>query len=164
MCLQQWLYVYVCATVVMWICVCNSGCIDIRACQFLSKTSKHPGWEFLLCLLVHWSATKNFSMVAQLLHGLNLRFNLNRDYNGKRAQKQNILEKTISDGPSANLRPLFNSNVTKVSVLKWSQNWPSTIRALLEIKIELRNTSSFLGLYSSLRSRSRLNSRTHRRF
>ena len=44
------------------------------------------------------------------------------DYNRKRAQKQNIPEKNNSDGPSANLRPLFNSNVTKVSVIKWSQN------------------------------------------
>ena len=46
------------------------------ACQFLSKTSKHVGWEFLLCLLVHWSATKNFRMIAQLLHDLNLQLNL----------------------------------------------------------------------------------------
>ena len=30
---------------------------------------------------------------------------------------------------SVNLRPLFNSNMTKVSVLKWSQNWPRTIRS-----------------------------------
>ena len=29
---------------------------------------------------------------------------------------------TICDGPRANLRPLFNSNVTQVSVIKWSQN------------------------------------------
>ena len=34
----------------------------------------------------------------------------------------NILEKTISDGPSAYLRPLFNSNMTRVSVIKWSEN------------------------------------------
>ena len=46
----------------------------------------------------------------------------NEDYNRKQGQKLNILEKTISDGPSANLRPLFNSNVTKVSIIKWSQN------------------------------------------
>ena len=30
-------------------------------------------------------------------------------------QKQNILEKALSDGLSVNLRPLFNSNMTKVS-------------------------------------------------
>ena len=53
----------------------------------------------------------------------------NRDYNRKRAQKRNIHEKTISDGPSANLRPLFNSNVTKVSVIKWSHNWTRTLRS-----------------------------------
>ena len=41
---------------------------------------------------------------------------------GNAPKKQNILEKALSDGPSANLRPLFNSKVTKVSVLKWSQN------------------------------------------
>ena len=61
-------------------------------------------------------------MIVQLLHGQNLQLNIQWDYNRKQAQKQNFLEKTISDGPSANLRPLFNRNVTKVSVLKWSQN------------------------------------------
>ena len=53
----------------------------------------------------------------------------NWDYNKKPAQKQNILEQTIFDGPSANLRPLCNSNVTKVYDLKWSQNWTRTIRS-----------------------------------
>ena len=38
----------------------------------------------------------------------------------KQAQQQNILEKALSDGPSATLRPLFNSNMTKVSVIMWS--------------------------------------------
>ena len=33
-----------------------------------------------------------------------------------------------SDGPSVNLRQLFNSNITKVSVIKWSQNCTRTIR------------------------------------
>ena len=32
----------------------------------------------------------------------------------KQALKQNILEKALSDGPSEILRPLYNSNVTKV--------------------------------------------------
>ena len=45
------------------------------------------------------------------------------------AQKQNILEKALSDGPSVNLRPLFNSNMTKVSVIKLSQNCTRTIRS-----------------------------------
>ena len=31
-------------------------------------------------------------------------------------------KKTMSDGPSANLKPLFKSSVTKVSVIKRSQN------------------------------------------
>ena len=37
-----------------------------------------------------------------------------------------IRKKTIVNGSSANLRPLFNSNVTKVSVIKWSYNWTRT--------------------------------------
>ena len=36
--------------------------------------------------------------------------------------KKNILEINIYDDPSANLIPLFNSNVTKVSLIKLSQN------------------------------------------
>ena len=36
--------------------------------------------------------------------------------------KHGIFFKTIPDGPSANLRPLFNINVTQVSVMKWYQN------------------------------------------
>ena len=39
-----------------------------------------------------------------------------------------IIKKALSDGPSVNMRPLFNSNMTKVSVLKWSQNCTRTIR------------------------------------
>ena len=37
-------------------------------------------------------------------------------------------QKALSDGPSVNLRPLFNSNMTKVYVIKWSQNCTRTIR------------------------------------
>ena len=47
---------------------------------------------------------------------------------GNAPQKQNILEKALSDGPCVNLRPLLNSNRTKVSVLKWSHNCTRTIR------------------------------------
>ena len=50
-----------------------------------------------------------------------LLFGCNGDFNGKRAKKHNILKKALSDGPSANLRPLYNSNVAKVSIVKWSQ-------------------------------------------
>ena len=32
-------------------------------------------------------------------------------------------------GPSVNLRPLFNSNMTKIFVIKWSQNCTRTIRS-----------------------------------
>ena len=52
---------------------------------------------------------------------LPLFFGCNGDFNGKRAKKHNILKKALSDGPSANLRPLYNSNVAKVSIVKWSQ-------------------------------------------
>ena len=43
-------------------------------------------------------------------------------------QKQNILKKALSDGPSVNLRPLFNSDMKKLSLKKWSQNYTRTIR------------------------------------
>ena len=29
-------------------------------------------------------------------------------------------QKTLSDGPNANLRPLHNSNLAKVSIVRWS--------------------------------------------
>ena len=57
-------------------------------------------------------------MIAQLLHGLNLILNLDWDFNWKSTQKQNIPEKALSDGHSANLSPLFNINMAKVSVIK----------------------------------------------
>ena len=41
-------------------------------------------------------------------------FSYKGDYNGKQAQKQNILEIALSDGPSANLRPADLINVAKV--------------------------------------------------
>ena len=34
---------------------------------------------------------------------------------------KNILKKAFCDGPSANPRPLHNSNVEKVFIVKWSQ-------------------------------------------
>ena len=52
-----------------------------------------------------------------------------RDYNSKCAQKQNILKKALFDCPRANVTPLFNSNMTKVSVLNWSQICTRTIRS-----------------------------------
>ena len=36
--------------------------------------------------------------------------------------KKYISKKTISDGILANMRPLNNSNMPKVSIVKWSQN------------------------------------------
>ena len=44
-----------------------------------------------------------------------------KNFNGKQAPKNNILKKALSDGPSENLRPLYNSNVAKVLMVKWSQ-------------------------------------------
>ena len=56
-------------------------------------------------------------------------------------KKQNILEKERFDGPSVNLRPLFNSNMTKVYVIKWSQNCTRTIRNdVVGIPKYLKNT------------------------
>ena len=56
-------------------------------------------------------------------------FGCNGDFNGKQDKKHNILKKALSDGPSANLRPLYNSNVAKVSIVKWSQILISTVRS-----------------------------------
>ena len=64
-------------------------------------------------------------MIALLLHGLYLRLNLQKEMR----PKQNILKKALSDGPSLNLRPLFNSTMTQVSVIKWSQNCTRTIKS-----------------------------------
>ena len=41
--------------------------------------------------------------------------------NGKQASKKNILKLALYDGPSENLRPLYNSNVAKVYIVKWLQ-------------------------------------------
>ena len=55
-------------------------------------------------------------------------------FDKKKKKNINIIEteypsKPISDSPSANLEPLFNSNVTKLSAIKWSQNWSGTIKS-----------------------------------
>ena len=44
----------------------------VRASQFLSKTSKHPSWEFILCLLVHWSATKKIQHEYEFTIGITI--------------------------------------------------------------------------------------------
>ena len=36
--------------------------------------------------------------------------------------EKNISKKALYDGILANLRPLYNSNMPKVSIVKWSQN------------------------------------------
>ena len=49
-------------------------------------------------------------------------------------------QKALSYVPSVNLRPLFNSNMTKVSVIKWSQNCTRTIRSgVVSIPKNLKN-------------------------
>ena len=45
------------------------------------------------------------------------------NYHGNRAKKTKHLKKSFSDGFFANLRPLYDSNVTRVSIVKLSQNW-----------------------------------------
>ena len=45
----------------------------------------------------------------------------NEDLNGKQSWKINIAKKAFSDGPNAIPRPLFDSNVAKVPIVKWSQ-------------------------------------------
>ena len=44
---------------------------------------------------------------------------------GNRAHKK-YAQKTLSGGPSANLRPLLNSNMAKVYIEKWSRILIST--------------------------------------
>ena len=53
------------------------------------------------------------------------------------APKQNFLKTELYDGPSVNLRPLFNSNMTQLSVIKRSQNctWPLKVVFLAYPKI-----------------------------
>ena len=41
---------------------------------------------------------------------------------GNKPNKTNMLKKALSDGPNTILRPLYNSNVAKVNIVKWSQN------------------------------------------
>ena len=54
--------------------------------------------------------------------------------------KKNIHKKTLVDGPSANLRPLYNSNVAKVSIVMWSQILISTARSTVSgITIYFKN-------------------------
>ena len=36
---------------------------------------------------------------------------------------KNTSKKTLSDGFFGNLRPLYNGNMAKVSIVKWSQKW-----------------------------------------
>ena len=48
---------------------------------------------------------------------------------GNEPKNRISFKKNISNGPSANLRPVFISNVTKVYVKKWSQKSSRTIRS-----------------------------------
>ena len=43
--------------------------------------------------------------------------------------EKNIRTQALSDGPSANLGPLFNSNMTKVYFINCSQKCTTTIRS-----------------------------------
>ena len=56
---------------------------------------------------------------------------------------KNILIKALSDGPSANLRPLHNSNVAKVTFVKWSQILISTTGSFISGIPKIFNNFSF---------------------
>ena len=43
------------------------------------------------------------------------------DFQWETSLKKNIPIQVLSDGPSANLRPLYNSNMAKVGIVMWSQ-------------------------------------------
>ena len=72
---------------------------------------------------------KQFQHDTSSPHAIIWHWIYNGNYNGKCAQKQNIVKKALSDGPSATLRPLFNSNMTKVSIIKYYQICTRTIRS-----------------------------------
>ena len=78
---------------------------------------------FLICSLqMSDSKTVFFLLLSSLIISREVIFlGSNRDFNGKWGLKVNILKKTLSDGPSADLRPLYNCNVAKVSIIMWSQ-------------------------------------------
>jgi hypothetical protein len=60
----------------------------VRLIPFFVKIIQRPQLLFfLLCLWVHWSTTKNFRIIPQLLHGLNLRFDLQWDLQREKRQK-----------------------------------------------------------------------------
>ena len=43
--------------------------------------------------------------------------------------EKNIFKKTLQDGPSANLRPLYNCNGEKIPIVKWSPILISTTQS-----------------------------------
>ena len=45
--------------------------------------------------------------------------------------KKYLKKKVLSDGILANLRPLYISNMPKVSIVKWSQNWIFVARSAI---------------------------------
>ena len=98
-----------------------------RACQFC-QNHQNLSTDVFLCLWVHWSTTKVFRVIAQRLYGLNLRLNLHRITKETSPKTEYPWKKNIFYSSSGNLRPLFNSYMTKVYVIKWSQNWTRTIR------------------------------------
>ena len=57
--------------------------------------------------------------------------------------KNNLKKKTISDGPSANLRPLHNSNMAEVNIVKWSQILISTAGSSISGKTKIVNNLRF---------------------
>ena len=77
---------------------------------------KHPGGEFFIvsfCALISHKKFQHDSLTPSWSK-FEIEFTIGITIGNE--------PKNISDGPSANLRPLFNIKVPKVSVLKWSQN------------------------------------------
>ena len=63
---------------------------------------------------------------------------------GNKSTTKNVLKKALSDDPSLDLKPLYNSNVTKVSVVKLSQIKISTVRSPIFSIPTIFNISLFL--------------------
>ena len=66
----------------------------------------------------------------------------NEDFDRKQ-DKKNILKKALFDGPSENLRPLYNINLAKVPIVKMSQILTSTARSSISGIPKIVNNFSF---------------------
>ena len=69
--------------------------------------------QFVFLLLSNSETIFGFSLALLFLVKVKY-LGYNKDFNGKCTFDKNILKKALSDGPSANLRQLYNKNVAKV--------------------------------------------------